>query len=187
MEYTITKNAEFGSLEVRFDEKPADTVRLALKRLKMRWHGVNKCWYGYASESALVAAILENAPEEQPATVVSDGYMGGGAVYGSKSNKSLYGADLSAAIRADIKAAGIKGVTVKCKSYSGGQSITATIRTSAADYVDEADYVAAYRVRGNWVYDGERSIYIGDFIRRLPIQSAQGSRAILSGKSPPLT
>ena len=62
MEYTITKNAEFGSLEVRFDEKPADTVRLALKRLKMRWHGVNKCWYGYASESAIVAAILENAP-----------------------------------------------------------------------------------------------------------------------------
>ncbi len=163
MKYTITKNAEFGSLEVRFDEKPADTVRLALKRLKMRWHGVNKCWYGYASESELVAAILENAPEEQSATVCTDGYMGGGAVYGSKSNKALYGADLSAAIRADIKAAGIMGVTVKCKSYSGGQSITATIRTSAADYIDEADYIAAYRVRGNWVYDGERSIYIGDF------------------------
>ena len=186
MKYTITKNAEFGSLEVRFDEKPADTVRLAMKRLKMRWHSVNKCWYGYASESALVSAILENAPEEQPATVYTDGYLGGGAVYGSKSNKSLYGAELSAAIRADIKAAGIKGVTVKCKSYSGGQSITATIRTSAADYVDEADYIAAYRVRGNWVYDGERSIYIGDFIRRLPIQSAQASRAFLSGKSPPL-
>lgn len=133
-----------------------------------------------------MAAILENAPEEQPATVCTDGYMGGGAVYGSKSRKALYGADLSAAIRADIKAAGIKGVTVKCKSYSGGQSITATIRTSPADYVNEADYIAAYRVRGNWVYDGERSIYIGDFIRRLPIQSAQGSRAILPGKSPPL-
>ena len=83
MEYTITKNAEFDSLEVRFDEKPADTVRLAMKRLKMRWHGVNKCWYGYASESAIVSAILENAPEEQPATVYTDGYMGGGAVYGS--------------------------------------------------------------------------------------------------------
>ncbi len=149
--------------------------------------GRDKCWYGYASEGAIVSVILENAPEEQPATVVSDGYMGGGAVYGSKSNKSLYGADLSAAIRADIKAAGIKGVTVKCKSYSGGQSITATIRISAADYVDEADYIAAYRVRGNWVYDGERSIYIGDFIRRLPIQYVQESRAFLSGKSPPLT
>lgn len=163
MKYEITKNAEFGSLEVRFDEKPADTVRLALKRLKMRWHGVNKCWYGYANESDLVAAILENTPEEQPATVCTDGYMGVGAVYGSKSNKALYGADLSAAIRADIKAAGIKGVTVKCKSYSGGQSITATIRTSPADYIDEADYIAAYRVRGNWVYDGERSVYSGDF------------------------
>ena len=77
--------------------------------------------------------------------------------------KALYGADLSAAIRADIKSAGIKGVTVKCKSYSGGQSITATIRTSAADYINEADYIAAYRVRGNWVYDGERSVYSGDF------------------------
>lgn len=161
MEYTITKNAEFGSLEVRFDEKPADTVRLALKRLKMRWHGVNKCWYGYASESELVAAILENAPEEQPATVCTDGYMGGGAVYGSKSNKSLYGAELSAAIRADIKAAGIKGVTVKCKSYSGGQSITATIRTSAADYVDEADYIAAYRVRGTGYTTGSGLYTLG--------------------------
>ena len=163
MEYTITKNAEFDSLEVRFDEKPADTVRLALKRLKMRWHGVNKCWYGYASESALVSAILKNAPEEQPATVVSDGYMGGGAVYGSKSRKALYGADLSAAIRADTKAAGLKGVTVKCQSYSGGQSITATIRTSPADYIDEVDYIAAYRVCGNWIDDGERSVYSGDF------------------------
>ena len=77
--------------------------------------------------------------------------------------KALYGADLSAAIRADIKAAGIMGVTAKCKSYSGGQSITATIRTSPADYIDEADYIAAYRVRGNWIDDGERSVYIGDF------------------------
>ena len=77
--------------------------------------------------------------------------------------KALYGADLSAAIRADIKAAGIKGVTVKCKSYSGGQSITATIRTSAADYINEADYIAAYRVCGNWIDDGERSVYSGDF------------------------
>ena len=163
MEYTITKNAEFGSLEVRFDEKPADTVRLALKRLKMRWHGVNRCWYGYASEGAIVSAILKNAPEEQPSTVVSDGYLGGGAVYGSKSRKALYGADLSAAIRADIKAAGIKGVTVKCQSYSGGQSITATIRTSPADYIDEVDYIASYRVCGNWIDDGERSVYSGDF------------------------
>ena len=112
--------------------------------------------------------------------------MSKGRGFTARSGKALYGADLSAAIRADTKAAGLKGVTVKCQSYSGGQSITATIRTSPADYIDEADYIAAYRVRGNWVYDGERSIYIGDFIRRLPIQSAQASRAFLSGKSPPL-
>lgn len=163
MTYKIIENAEYNSREVYFDEKPADTVRLALKRLKMRWHSVNKCWYGYASESELIDAIIGSAPEEQPATVVTDGYMGGGAVYGSKSNKALYGADLSAAIRADIKAAGIKGVTVKCKTYSGGQSITATIRTSAADYVSEADFVSAYRVRGYWIYDGSQSVHIDTY------------------------
>ena len=76
MNYKIIENAKFNSREVYFDEKPADTVRLALKRLKMRWHGANKCWYGYASESELIDAIIGSAPEEQPATVVTDGYMG---------------------------------------------------------------------------------------------------------------
>lgn len=89
--------------------------------------------------------------------------MSKGRGFTARSGKALYGADLSAAIRADTKAAGLKGVTVKCQSYSGGQSITATIRTSPADYIDEADYIAAYRVCANWIDDGERSVYSGDF------------------------
>lgn len=157
--YRIQKNSKYNSIEVYFDSKPADTVRLALKRLKMRWHFEKKCWYGYADENSIISAIIENAPEEQPATVLTDGYMGGGAVYGSKSKRHLYGADLSAAIRADIKAAGIKGVTVKCKTYSGGQSITATLRTKDEDYISEDDFVAAYQVRGQWVYDGTKPVH----------------------------
>lgn len=75
----------------------------------MRWHSIKKCWYGYAKESALISAIQSAEQQDggEGATVYTDGYLGGGAVYGSKSNKSLYGAELAAAIRADIKAAGI--------------------------------------------------------------------------------
>ena len=154
MNYTITANAQFNSNEVYFDSKPSDNVRLALKRLKMRWNPSKSCWYGYAAEHEIVSAILDNASEEEAPTVYSGGYLGGGAVYGSKSNKHLYGSNLSAAIRADIKAAGIKGVTVKCKSYSGGQSITATVQLNESDFVPLDEYVNKYTISpsSTWIY-----------------------------------
>lgn len=53
MTYTITPNAEYGSLEVRFSSMPTPAVRSALKNLRFRWHGVNRYWYGKADENAL--------------------------------------------------------------------------------------------------------------------------------------
>lgn len=159
MTYEISYNSQYKSHEVRFDGKPSEEVRAALKAMRFRWHSVNKCWYGYnQSEESIAAAITGASTEEEPNTVCGDGYMGGGSVYGSKSHKWLYGSDLSAAIRADIKKAGIKGVTVKCHSYSGGQSITATIKTTEADYVPWAQFLADYHISGGttWIYmDGE--------------------------------
>ena len=167
MNYTITANAQFNSNEVYFDTKPADNVRLALKRLKMRWNPSKSCWYGYAAEHEIVSAILDNAPEEEAPTVYSDGYLGGGAVYGSKSNKHLYGADLSTAIRADLKAAGIKGVTVKCKTYSGGQHITATVKVTAADFVPLDDFITTFKIRTQqrWIWDEEKqaTVHINEY------------------------
>ena len=66
MKYTITKNAEFGSLEVRFNEKPAEDVRDALKALRLRWHGKNACWYGFADEAAIRDAIETRKATAQP-------------------------------------------------------------------------------------------------------------------------
>lgn len=158
MVYEITKNNEFDSFEVYFEGKPSDNIRLALKRLKMRWNPKKKCWYGFASESEIKNAILEAGEQaEEPATVVTDGYMGGGAVYGSKSNKSLYGADLSKAIRQDLKKAGIKGVSVRCKTYSGGQSITVTLRADKSMYRPLEQYIDEYEVR-----PGDMRIYTGE-------------------------
>ena len=57
MTYTMTKNAEFNSLEITFDGKPAQAIRDALKALKFRWHNVRRVWYGYADEATTRAAI----------------------------------------------------------------------------------------------------------------------------------
>ena len=163
MTYEINYNSKYNSYEVRFDGKPSEEVRNALKAMRFRWHSVNKCWYGYnQSEESIAHAITSASTEEAPASVVGDGYMGGGSYYGSKSHKHLYGSDLSAAIRADIKAAGLKGVTIKCHSYSGGQTLTATIKTSEADYVDRDQFIDAYRIKYSqaWIYYGDNSEYI---------------------------
>ena len=68
MTYTITKNANFGSIEIHFDGKPAQTVREALKALKFRWHGVRRVWYGYADAQTVQEAIGKTAARAaQPA------------------------------------------------------------------------------------------------------------------------
>ncbi len=170
MTYTITQNPQFNSLEIYFDGKPSEAVRAVLKAAKFRWHGAKRCWYGYGSEESIAAAITGTTTEEAPAMVIGDGYMGGGSIYGSKSNHHLYGADLSAAIRADLKKAGIKGVTVRCKTYAGGQSITATVKVTPEGYADRASFIAGWKFPcSSWGYapevgsiHGERFYSIGD-------------------------
>ena len=58
-------------------------------------------------------------------TTATDGYMGGietiGSIYAS--GKRLYGAELSKAIRAALKENGIKGCTVACHTFAGGDDV----------------------------------------------------------------
>ena len=160
--YEIRENPQFNSREVYFDGKPSRATLDALKALKMRWNHVKACWYGYAQECDLINAIITNdrdgediaGEKTEGATVYTDGYLGGGAVYGSKSDKYLYGADLSKAIREDIKAAGIKGASVRCKTYSGGQSITVTLSLPQSAYVSKEQFAADYRIpmSASWIY-----------------------------------
>lgn len=179
--YEIRENYQFNSREVYFDGKPSRETLNALKALKMRWNRVKSCWYGFAQECDLINAIITNdrdgeditGEKTEGATVYTDGYLGGGAVYGSKSDKHLYGADLSKAIREDIKAAGIKGASVRCKSYSGGQSITVTLSLPASAYVSKEQFAADYRIptSANWIYyedeDGKgQTMSISDYYSR---------------------
>lgn len=179
--YEIRENPQFNSREVYFDGKPSRATLDALKALKMRWNHVKTCWYGFAQECDLINAIITNdrdgeditGEKTEGATVYTDGYLGGGAVYGSKSDKHLYGADLSKAIREDIKAAEVKGASVRCKSYSGGQSITVTLSLPASAYVTKKQFATDYRVptSASWIYyedeDGKgQTISISDYYSR---------------------
>lgn len=57
MTYQITNNNQFNSIEIKFDCKPSEAVRDALKALKFRWHRVKKVWYGYSDAEAVKNAI----------------------------------------------------------------------------------------------------------------------------------
>lgn len=53
----FTKNEQFNSLEISFDEKPSQEVRNILKANKFRWHNVKKVWYGYKSQEEIEKAL----------------------------------------------------------------------------------------------------------------------------------
>ena len=130
--YTITAGTHPNSIEVYFDSKPALDVLDALKDLKFRWNHKKACWYGFEKEHTVVDTLIAHGMGEN--------------IDGEQVEGHLYGAELSRAIRDDIKAAGIKGVSVKCKSYSGGQSIVATVTTTEADYVAYSEYLENYSI-----------------------------------------
>ena len=71
--FSITDNAEFGSLEIKFDGKPPQAVRDAMKDKKFRWHGKKGVWYGKADRAEIAAAIQNAyATEEKADTEVTE-------------------------------------------------------------------------------------------------------------------
>lgn len=80
--FTITDNAEHGSLEIKFDSKPSAEVIHALKENKFRWHKVKKLWFGFADRETITNALhtayeADNAQEAEPVQVTAkDQYDG---------------------------------------------------------------------------------------------------------------
>ena len=72
--YRIEKNAQYNSNEIYFDSKPAAEVLTALRGLKMRWNPKKGCWYGFAAQNDILAAIGEH--DNELGGTVSGGYLG---------------------------------------------------------------------------------------------------------------
>lgn len=68
MEYIISTNDRYNSVEIKFSAKPDETTRDALKSLKFRWNRKLGLWYGFATVEAVRKALEGgNATEpEQP-------------------------------------------------------------------------------------------------------------------------
>lgn len=72
--YTVTDNTEYGSVEVKFNEKPSEAVRDVLKANKFRWNKAKKVWYGKTSHDAIVDA-LNKAYEAESSTEAKSDFM----------------------------------------------------------------------------------------------------------------
>ncbi len=151
--YEIKTNNQFNSNEVYFNGKPNFEILKGLKALRMRWNPKKCCWYGFASQTDIINAITgatdeakEKAEDFTTGTIYSDGYLGAIRTDGVNSKKYLFGKDLSKAIREHINNAGIKGVTISCKTYIGGQNITAKIKFTDEDIKDFGEYLENYKV-----------------------------------------
>lgn len=149
VKYTI--NNELNGIEIKFDEKPSEDIRSSLKRNGFRWHKVKKVWYAKNNKERLIyAESISNGelPNEELGGEVSEGYMGGNQWNGNKSNRRLYGSDLSRAIREEFKAQGIKGCTVSVQSYSMGQTITVKVGITDNDFIPFDEWIC-----GKSIYD----------------------------------
>lgn len=62
MTYEITLNQQFNSYEIKFDGKPADAIREALKALKFRWNPKKGVWYGFGDHDTITKACENQQP-----------------------------------------------------------------------------------------------------------------------------
>lgn len=171
--YRITNGTAAGAHEVYFDGKPSEAVREALKGLKMRWNHKKVCWYGFSDESAIISAIQHS----EAADVATDGYMGGGAYYGSKS-RTHGRRDTLDAIREDIKAAGIKGVTARKDPRGYTPHYTFTVKVTSEDIIPREQFINAYEFnfRFGKVYLGNGKHVGTNDLNRMSIEEYQTTK-----------
>ena len=159
-------NEELCGIELYFEEKPAEETREALKAAGYRWHRVKKCWYAKQTAGALKLADDLNAETESTETEKATAKRETAEAINTDDLKSLpclYGSELAAAIRADLKARGVKGVTVRGRRGTG---ITVTVKAGADEIASVEEMKKRYTlsafccdVERYGAYTGERWIY----------------------------
>lgn len=151
--YEIKANATYNSQEVFFTGKPDEATRTTLKSIGFKWNPKRSCWYGFATPDQITAALEgTTAPvkEVKKATEVIN-------LDNIQSLPCLYGSELTAAIREDLKKRGVKGVTVRGRRGSG---ITVTIKATADDIASVEEMKTRYNY-SHFTCDADRGFYNG--------------------------
>ena len=164
----LTINKELNGIELSFDSKPAAATLEALKSAGFRWHNVKKLWYAKQTPERLTLAQ----------SIAGEPISTGKTTAPKKSDKinldnlgqnapNLWGAELAAAIREDLKKRGVTGVTVRSRKVTHDTGITVTIKATAEDIASIEELKERYPFHkyefeagyGRGIYDGERWIY----------------------------
>ncbi len=175
-------NKEKNGVEVYFCVYPLNGTRENLKKRGFRWNHKKSCWYAKQNADTLAMATLEeykeiarqtgetvketgkNTPEEKKATKKADKID---LLNLGKNAPSLCGAELSKAIREDLKLRGVSGVSVRARWVTYDTGITVTIKATAADIASVEELKKRYSFSSfscdaqnyHGVYDGNRWIY----------------------------
>lgn len=160
--FKILKNAEFGSTEIYFSDKPTKEVRDTLKGCGFRWHGVKKCWYGYADGES-VRHMIEGAEgvEAMKANGAGRTEAEGIAEAITRGTEEFSKGGLPEHWRKVWRENGIKGVTVRNNRGGYSYHFTFTFRMLAGDVMPESDalpmleneFRANPRFWGDWIND----------------------------------
>ena len=155
MEYTITRNEAFNSLEITFDGKPAEAVRDALKALRFRWHGKRRVWYGYTDEETARAAIEGADKTEEAAPVVNTEkptaqdhiriYWNGIKIDGGKMIRCFYRLDNNCTIKGEC-------VSISARDYAALPRYLLPVHNDTDIYTDYFDSDRATLTPGHPLY-----------------------------------
>lgn len=150
--YEIKTNATYNSQEVFFTGKPDEATRTALKSIGFKWNPKKSCWYGFATVEEINAALNGSAAPAKVAKAAEAINLDN-----LQSLPCLYGSELTAAIREDLKKRGVKGVTVRGRRGSG---ITVTIKATADDIASVEEMKTRYNY-SHFTCDADRGFYNG--------------------------
>lgn len=162
----ININKELNGIEIIFEGKPDAATLDALKANGYRWHRVKKLWY--AKNTAERLALAESLADGQqiPAPVKESAPA---PVYnlenlGANKPNCYGGAELSKAIREELKRRGVKNCTVKVSNYD---HIYITWKASADDFASLEEAANRCNIwdlfRYSRVYKDGREIYETDY------------------------
>lgn len=166
----VSLNQELNGIELSFERKPDRATLEAIKAQGFRWNGKKCVWYAKQTADRLTFAetlgTLEEATNTAP-TADNNRPVFDLSDLGANFCGHYGGAELSKAIREDLKRRGVKGCTVKCNHYDG---ITVTVKATPEDFTSVEEFKNRYTfaefsfdLSTHGKYDGARWIYSNEF------------------------
>lgn len=163
MEYSISKNPQYNSVEITFPGKPSEAIRDALKALKFRWHSVRRVWYGYTTEDAARAAIDGAESSDQPETKAVN-----------ESKPAAPSVDKYERLTAVLKSAALYAQTFADVEDGGTCNFDSPVLDYMAEHMQKAKAIKAIQDAGLRCFDWTRCHY--PMLVITGFQSGQGNR-----------